>query len=448
MNARTKDRILIGIGIFGLVGFLYLYLAKLFGQHGPPPTSAFLEKYIGRNGIIILNILIFASFLAILPYRRTSEKKNWKSAGAFVGFLIALFTEMFGFPLAVYILSPFIDYPKLVPISRHIFGSFGMIAGTWLTLMGIVLVILGWRKIHQAQGLVTDGIYRYIRHPQYAGLFCIILGWLLHWPTLLTLIIFPILVFVYYRLAVSEENALAQNFGEAFEIYKRQTPRFFPRPGNLFHLPWIIFILPLCFSMRTGFCEEPPDNQALDSKVKMFLENRKGSWHDWNIPYADGKVLYDLVLKNNYKKALEIGTSTGLSTIWIAWALSKTGGRLITIEIDEGRYKEALANFKEAGVSDYIDARLANAHELVEKLKGPFDFVFSDADKDWYKNYFIALAPKLEIGGCFTAHNVRNTGMEGISEFIDYITGLPNFKTTIDKTSGAGISISYKMAQN
>ena len=97
----------------------------------------------------------------------------------------------------------------------------------------------------------------------------------------------------------------------------------------------------------------------------MFLENRKGSWHDWNIPYADGKVLYDLVLKNNYKKALEIGTSTGLSTIWIAWALSKTGGRLITIEIDEGRYKEALANFKEAGVSDYIDARLANAHELV-----------------------------------------------------------------------------------
>lgn len=179
----------------------------------------------------------------------------------------------------------------------------------------------------------------------------------------------------------------------------------------------------------------------------MFLENRKGTWHDWNIPYADGKVLYDLILKNKYKKAVEIGTSTGLSAIWIAWALSKTGGKLITIEIDEGRHKKALANFKAAGLSGYIDARLADAHELVEKLKGPFDFVFSDADKDWYKNYFMALAPKLEVGGCFTTHNARNTGMEGVKEYIDYVTHLSNFKTTIDKTSSAGISISYKIAE-
>ncbi len=202
-------------------------------------------------------------------------------------------------------------------------------------------------------------------------------------------------------------------------------------------------ILPIC----SGFCEELQDNLALDEKVKLFLENTKGKWQDWNIPYADGKVLYDLIIKNKYTRAVEIGTSTGLSAIWIAWALSKTGGKLITIEIHEGRYQKALANFKEAGLSEYIDARLADAHELVEKLEGPFDFVFSDADKDWYKNYFIALAPKLEVGGCFTAHNASNTWSEGIGEFIDYVKGLPNFKTTIDTTSSAGISISYKIAE-
>jgi caffeoyl-CoA O-methyltransferase len=210
----------------------------------------------------------------------------------------------------------------------------------------------------------------------------------------------------------------------------------------------IALILSLTFSIRSGICKEVRDNKALDEQVQKFLESRKGTWHDWNIPYADGKILYDLVLKNNYKNALEIGTSTGLSAIWIAWALSKTGGKLITIEIDEERYKRALSNFKEAGLSDYIDARLADAHELVEKLHGPFDFVFVDADKDWSKNYFTALAPKLEVGGCFTAHNARNTGMNGIKEFLDYVKGLPNFKTTIDTTSNSGISISCKMAEN
>ena len=210
----------------------------------------------------------------------------------------------------------------------------------------------------------------------------------------------------------------------------------------------IALVLSSSFSISSGICEEQQNSKALDEKIKIFLETRKGTWHDWNIPYSDGKILYDLVLKNNYNKALEIGTSTGHSAIWIAWALSKTGGKLVTVEIDEDRYKRALANFKEAGLSEYIDARLADAHELVEKLRGPFDFVFVDADKDWSKNYFTALAPKLEGGGCFTAHNARNTGMEGIKEFIDYVKGLPNFKTTIDTTSRSGISISYKMAED
>jgi len=213
-------------------------------------------------------------------------------------------------------------------------------------------------------------------------------------------------------------------------------------------VPFILLflIVMMGFSIPNGHCEELEENPALDEKVRIFLENTKGKWHDWNIPYSDGKVLYNLIIKNKYTRAVEIGTSTGLSAIWIAWALSKTGGKLITIEIHEGRHKRALANFREAGLFEYIDARLADAHDLVEKLKGPFDFVFSDADKDWCKNYFIALAPKLEIGGCFTAHNATNTGSVGIREFLDYVKGLANYKTTIDTTSMAGISISYKIA--
>lgn len=165
-----------------------------------------------------------------------------------------------------------------------------------------------------------------------------------------------------------------------------------------------------------------------------------------NVPEADGRTLHELILKHGYKRAFEIGTSTGHSAVWMAWALRKTGGRLTTLEIDERRYRRALANFETAGLADVIDARLADAHELVPKLEGKFDFVFSDADKDWYKNYLVAVLPKLQKGGCFTAHNVSNTGMAGIRGFLDELSGRPDMKTTIDRSSPAGLSISYKTA--
>lgn len=188
-------------------------------------------------------------------------------------------------------------------------------------------------------------------------------------------------------------------------------------------------------------------DQSLDERVRQFLDSHRSSWRDMNVPEADGKVLYDLILKHNYKKALEIGTSTGHSAVWMAWALSKTGGKLITIEINEMRYRKALENFEEAGLSDHIDARLADAHLLVPELEGPFDFVFSDADKDRYTNYLIAVLPKLEEGGCFAAHNVRNTGWRGIREFLDYLEGVPNLETAIIDSSAAGISVSYKQSE-
>lgn len=199
--------------------------------------------------------------------------------------------------------------------------------------------------------------------------------------------------------------------------------------------------------------QELIENRALDEKVKKFLSDHSGQWYDMNIPTSDGQLLYDLIIKGNYKSALEIGTSTGHSAIWIAWALSKTGGKLITIEYDESRHREALQNFKEAGLSEYIDARLADAHTLVKSLKGPFDFVFSDADKDWYKNYFIDIDPKLKVGGCYTTHNVSDwsRGGHGVRQggsggYVDYIRSLGNYETTLD-SRGGGMLISYKRGE-
>ncbi|HMA54878.1 MAG TPA: class I SAM-dependent methyltransferase, partial [Acidobacteriota bacterium] len=169
-----------------------------------------------------------------------------------------------------------------------------------------------------------------------------------------------------------------------------------------------------------------------------------------NVPEQDGRILHDLVLKHHFTRALEIGTSTGHSGIWIAWALSKTGGRLITVDIDEGRRRVALANFREAGLDAFIDARLADAHELVPALPGPFDFVFCDADKDWYKNYFIAVLPKLTVGGAFTAHNVspgQRGGGWGSASFVDYVLSLRNMETTFAEGSRAGLSVSTKRAE-
>ena len=191
------------------------------------------------------------------------------------------------------------------------------------------------------------------------------------------------------------------------------------------------------------FAQKTGASKNLDATAEKFLNENRRNWHDLNVPYVDGKTLFNLIVKNNYRRALEIGTSTGHSSIWIAWALSKTGGKLITIEIDEDRHKTALKNFKKAGVEEFVDARLADAHQLVKELKGPFDFVFSDADKEWYTQYFKEVDPKLTVGGCFTAHNVTD-GFGDVKRFLDYVRSLPNYETTIDRSSSSGISISYK----
>ena len=179
----------------------------------------------------------------------------------------------------------------------------------------------------------------------------------------------------------------------------------------------------------------------LDAQVTRFLDQHRGDWHDLNVPEADGRALHDLIVERKYKRVLEIGTSTGRSGIWMAWALSKTGGRLTTIDIDEGRHKQALRNFKDAGVAEFVNARLGDAHDVVPRLEGPFDMVFVDADKDWYTNYAKAVLPKIVPGGALTAHNVSpGGGWQMTGDFYKYVTSLPDLETSFR----AGVFVAFK----
>jgi len=210
-------------------------------------------------------------------------------------------------------------------------------------------------------------------------------------------------------------------------------------------IPKLVAAVLLAAALMPGPVRPQDKQAALDAKVKAFLESNRFGWRDMNVPEADGRTLHDLIVKNGYTRALEIGTSTGHSGIWIAWALSKTGGKLITVDIDPGRHAEAVENFKRAGLADLIDARLADAHELVEKLPGPFDFVFSDADKDWYINYAKAVMPKLLPGGCLAAHNVSARGRRGwggSDGYFEFMTAQADFETSM--VPGSSLALSFK----
>mgnify|MGYP006226551049 CR=1 FL=1 len=164
--------------------------------------------------------------------------------GVVVAFLVALFSEMYGFPLTIYLLTAWLGdaYPMLDPFSHklgHLWvvvlgGSniaWALIMGLSLTLMiaGYVLLSKGWRQVHSAHGkMVTDGLYDFVRHPQYTGLFLLITGFLVQWPTLITVLMTPVLVYAYMRLARQEEKIMYEQFGEVYLRYAAQTHSFFP----------------------------------------------------------------------------------------------------------------------------------------------------------------------------------------------------------------------------
>ncbi|MTT31631.1 isoprenylcysteine carboxylmethyltransferase family protein [Sporolactobacillus sp. THM7-4] len=197
----------------------------------------------GLWGAVLFNIVFFGLF-AYSVFKPTT-KRDWRTLGAFTGFMVALFSEMFGYPLTIYILTSILgkNYPVLDPFN-HINGHLWVaVAGGSPILFdilhplsnvfifgGLIIIGIGWRKIHSGEGkLVTDGIYRFIRHPQYTGFGVAIIGFLIQWPTLITLIMAPTLLIMYRKLAKREEQNMIQEFGEEYLEYMKKVPRFVPK---------------------------------------------------------------------------------------------------------------------------------------------------------------------------------------------------------------------------
>lgn len=181
-----------------------------------------------------------------------------------------------------------------------------------------------------------------------------------------------------------------------------------------------------------------PPAAALDGKVEAYLDAQRDRWIG-GFSDADGKRLYDLILAHRYTRVVEIGTGTGHSAIWMAWALSKTGGKLTTIEINEARCREAATRLQDAGLSEFVEVRCADALELLPRLPGPFDLVFMDAPLVLGKEFFEAASPKLVVGGRYLTHGV---GEGRPPEYVGYLKGLKNYETRFD--TGGEFSASRK----
>ncbi len=199
--------------------------------------------------LVILNSAIFLMFA--FSFFKPQTARDWRTFGAFGAFVVALFVEMYGFPLSIYLLSGWLQtkYPNLDLLSHnsgHLWSTllgeegdphFGPlhIASYVFLGYGFYLLSTAWKVLYDAQrrnSLAVTGPYARIRHPQYVAFVLVLLGFLLQWPTLLTLVMFPILLLMYGRLAITEEAEMRKQFGAEFDTYAARTPRFIPSFGT------------------------------------------------------------------------------------------------------------------------------------------------------------------------------------------------------------------------
>ncbi len=207
------------------------------------------DSSYGLWTLVILNSAIFIFFA--FSFVKPQTKADWRSLGAFSAFIVALFTEMYGFPLTIYFLSGWLTerYPGIDFLAHenghllHTFFGFEgnphfdplHIASNVIVILGFFLLASAWGVLHKAQqtrSLAVDGWYARCRHPQYLAFIMIMFGFLLQWPTLPTLVMFPILVAVYVNLAKREEQAAITEFGESYLQYMKITPAYIPKLGK------------------------------------------------------------------------------------------------------------------------------------------------------------------------------------------------------------------------
>jgi len=200
--------------------------------------------------LVAVNVLIFVGFA--FTYTRPRSRRDWQSLGAFAAFVVALFTEMYGFPLTIYLVSGWLvaRFPQ-INVFAHSSGHLWQTLAGWsgdphlsalhwlgdgLMVGGLILLGASWKKLFKARqqgNLATTGPYAHVRHPQYVAFVLIMVGFLLEWPTLPTLILFPLLTLRYFRLARQEEREAQAQFGTAYSTYAAQTPAFIPRGRRL-----------------------------------------------------------------------------------------------------------------------------------------------------------------------------------------------------------------------